>query len=75
MSLCVLYMYRNLRRSEEDMRFPGTTVTGSSDLPQRCWEPNTGLLQEQQALLNAEPYLQPIKYVATSKILRILMDL
>lgn len=61
MSLCVLFMYKNLRRSEKDMRFPGTTVTGSGDLPQGCWKPNTDLLQEQQALLNAEPYLQSHK--------------
>lgn len=49
------------------MRFPGTIVTGSGDLPQGCWEPYTGLLQEQQALLNAESYLQSHKICCNLK--------
>lgn len=35
------------------------TVTGSCELSNVFWELNSGTLQEQFALLIAEPYLQP----------------
>ena len=43
----------------EGVGSPGTRVTDSCKLPCGCWELNTGPLEEQPALLNAEPFLQP----------------
>ena len=31
-----------LKRPEEDVRFPGTTVRDDWETPYRCWEPNMG---------------------------------
>ena len=44
------------QRSEEGVRFPGTGVTGSCELPCGCWELNQGLLQKM--LLSTEPPFQ-----------------
>jgi len=41
--------------TEEGIRFPGTSIIGTCDLPCECWEPNPGPLQEQQVLLISEP--------------------
>ena len=45
----------------EGVRSPGTTVTDGCKIPDECWEPNLGPVQEQQALLSAEPSLHPPK--------------
>lgn len=42
-------------RSEEGARYPGTGVTDGYELPNRCWELDPSPLQEQPALLTAEP--------------------
>jgi hypothetical protein len=41
------------------VRFPGTGVEDSSELPDGCWEFNLGPLEKQLVLLTIEPYLQP----------------
>jgi hypothetical protein len=43
----------------EDMRSPGTGVTGSCEPLWGCWEPNLCLLEGQPVLLTAGPSLQP----------------
>ena len=59
MYVCVhVYFWRTLGhfwRREEDIGGPG--ATGSCELPDWCWELNSGLLQEQQVFLTAEDSL------------------
>jgi len=44
--------------SGEGVRASGTGVIDSCELPCGCWDLNLGLLEEQPALLTAEPSLQ-----------------
>ena len=46
----------------EDVRYPGTGVTDSCELPCGCWELNPGALEEQAVLLTTEPSLQLIVF-------------
>ena len=39
------------QKPEEDIRFPGTGVTGGFEPPCWCWELNLGTLKEQPVLL------------------------
>lgn len=41
-------------RPEEVLPSLQTGITVGSELPCRCWEPNSGLLEEQHVLLTAE---------------------
>ena len=45
--------------SGEGVGSPGTGVTGSCELSCRCWELNSGPLEDQSVLLTVEPSLQP----------------
>ena len=45
---------------QEDPGSLRTGVTGGCESLHGCWEANPGPLQEQQALLTAEPSLQPL---------------
>jgi hypothetical protein len=47
------------QRPEEGIRAPRLRATDGYALPCGYWELNPGPLQEQQMLLNAEPFLQP----------------
>ena len=50
-----------LWKPEEGFRSPGAGVIGSYEPTTLLfWDSNTGLLQEQQVLLTAEPSLQPM---------------
>ena len=49
-----------LRRSEEGAESLETGVTDGCEPPRACWGLNLGLLQEQQVLLIAESFLQPL---------------
>jgi hypothetical protein len=55
---CIMRMH-DLKRPEEDVRSPGTGVSGDCE-PSCSWESNPVTPQEQQVLLNAEPSLQPL---------------
>lgn len=48
---------RDLQRPEEGSRFPMFGVTADYELPTEYWEPNVGLLQEQQPPFTAKPSL------------------
>lgn len=56
--VCRVYMYS--QRLEEGVRCPGAGVLGGYELAVRCrcWGLSSGPLQEQEALLNAEPSLR-----------------
>lgn len=56
-----MYMYGThvLQKSEENIRSPGTIITGDCELLCGCWELNPGPLQELQVPLTAEPTPQP----------------
>lgn len=56
--VCVYHMYV-WWKLEEDVRALGSKVPSCYALPRGCWEPNLGLLQEQQALPATDPALQP----------------
>ena len=43
------------------VKYPGTGITESCELPCGCWELNPGLLEEQSVLLTPEPSLQPTR--------------
>ena len=45
----------------EDVRYPGTGVTDSCELPCGCWELNPGALEEQPVILATELSLQPLE--------------
>ena len=47
-------------RSDEGIRVPGTGYMSSYEALYGTWDPNPGLLQEQQVLLTTEPPLQPL---------------
>ena len=47
------------QRPEEGSKSLGTGVIGSCEPPCRCWEPNSGLLEEKLVVLIAEPSLFP----------------
>lgn len=51
---CFAYISTHVWRSEEGIRSPETEVTGGCEPPCRCWEPNSGPLQEQQMHLTAK---------------------
>lgn len=55
-TMCVTDVHRGQKRA---MDSPGTGVIDNCKPPNWCRERNLGPLQEQQALLNAEPSLQP----------------
>ena len=55
---CFACIGTHVWRSEEGIRSPETGVTGGCEPPCRCWEPNSGPLQEQQMLLTAKPSFQ-----------------
>lgn len=61
-SFCA-YVYMNLSipRSEKDIGFFGNGVIGSCE---PLLELNLGLLEEQYALLNTEPSVQPQDYLS-----------
>lgn len=46
----------------EGVRTPGIGVTHACELPGGCWEPNWYPLEEQQACLTTEPFLQSLSY-------------
>jgi hypothetical protein len=54
--------------SVQGIRYPGTGVTDSFELPCRYWELNSGLLEEQLVLLTAEPFLQTLSSLSFFKI-------
>lgn len=45
----------------EDVGSPEAGVTDSCELSFGCWDPNSGLLEEQPVLLTAEPSLKPLE--------------
>ena len=57
------------QRSDESIRFPGTGVTDSCELPCGCWESNPGPLQEQSVRVTTENSLKsshPAFYVGST---------
>lgn len=57
--MCVYHMCPQYTLTpEEGIGSLGTRLTGGCEPPYGCWELNPGLLQEQQALLIAETFLQ-----------------
>lgn len=57
MYVCVPQACTMNQKSEKGIRYPGTEVTDSCELPDGCWEANLGPLPEQQLLLTAKPFL------------------
>lgn len=57
MYVCVPQACTMNQKSEKGIRYPGTEVTDSCELPDGCWEVNLGPLPEQQLLLTAKPFL------------------
>lgn len=52
--------YRYPWKPEEGSRCPGVGVADDCEHPTGHWEPHLGVLEEQQALLTAELFLQPL---------------
>jgi hypothetical protein len=49
--------------SEGGIGSPRNDVTDSCEAPGQSWNPNVGLLQEQQMLITPEPSLQPFVHI------------
>ena len=48
------------QRPRDDVRSPGTRVTGGCKSPYGCWESNPGPFEEQLVLLIPEPLLRAL---------------
>lgn len=61
-----------VQMSEETVRFSEVEVTGICEPLHRCWEFNTGPLEEQHVLLDTEPSLQPlaVSYIREQAIIK-----
>ena len=53
------------QRPEKDVKSHGFVATDGRETLYRCWELNSGPLEEQQALLTTEPHLQLIRSKTT----------
>jgi hypothetical protein len=67
--LLVFFLYALLNLCE-GIRFRGTGVKDSCEVPCRCWELNPGPLEKLPVLLSAEPPLQSSYYIVFNKQFR-----
>jgi hypothetical protein len=58
MCISAPYTFSACKSQEEDVRTPGTKITGVSQPPCGCWESNPEPLEDQLVLLTVEPSLQ-----------------
>lgn len=59
--MCVYHLHVSCPgRPKEHLSFSKTGITGRCEMPCKCCEPDSDLLQEHQVTLSAEPCLQPI---------------
>lgn len=57
--ICVSLLVCCLWKPEENFVIPDTVLTDSWELPFRCWELKSGLMEEHQMLLTVEPLFLP----------------
>lgn len=63
MSVQCMYTVPSELYTEEDVIFLRIRVTDGGEMPYGYWELNMGTLEEQPALLIAEPSLQPLFFI------------